>query len=282
MRDEEDIIGAMIEHHLREGVHRIFVTDNNSIDSSRDIASKYPEVVLSSSDDMTHNQEVHVTRMAREAAMFSPDWIVHMDADEFWCGLQTINNPPEQDAAWVIRTYLHFPVSGIVDDRIAPLRKMRHYADFLGLAPEFKIIHRPNEIIEIKHGNHGCVNDFNIGYCHSVYRHHYPVRSFRQFEKKVVNGTRAMKARGMVCQRWYGWLEEYDKGNLREIYNSMVCSWEVMIASGANLDVLSSMLESYKVAPALVNRIRQEMHAKSQLPNIETWVPRGWGSKLHI
>ena len=44
-RDEEDIIGANIEHHINQGVTHFIVTNNNSKDRTRQIIEKYPEVV---------------------------------------------------------------------------------------------------------------------------------------------------------------------------------------------------------------------------------------------
>ena len=45
-KDEEDIIANQIEHHLEQGVFKILLTDNNSTDRTREIASKYKEVEI--------------------------------------------------------------------------------------------------------------------------------------------------------------------------------------------------------------------------------------------
>lgn len=88
VRDEVDIIAAMIEHHLAQGVDHIIVTDNASVDGTREILAKYEALgVLELHDDLRHEKQQAevVTKMARKAAEeLGASWVINADADEFW------------------------------------------------------------------------------------------------------------------------------------------------------------------------------------------------------
>jgi glycosyltransferase involved in cell wall biosynthesis len=86
VRDEADLIAATIEHHLAQGVDRIIVTDNASVDGTREILEAYARVApLTIHDDPEHRKQQGrvVTRMAREAHALGATWVVNADADEF-------------------------------------------------------------------------------------------------------------------------------------------------------------------------------------------------------
>ena len=202
-KNEEDIIAEMIEHTIEQGVSQIIFTDNASTDRTRQIAENYPEVVeLIDEPGDDHNQTKWVTHMARLACKFKPDWIVHLDADELWCGLQNLRR---FDTAVVgcERMYLHPPVGHFTLD------KQRYYLDFdhLPIPQECKVAHRPMEDVVITHGNHG-VSEPTTSYISTreVYRHHYPIRSYKQWERKA-SGHLALERRGSCCKRWSKWYD---------------------------------------------------------------------------
>jgi hypothetical protein len=88
VRDEADVIEAMIEHHLRQGVDVLIVTDNGSTDGTTEILEALAaEGRIHLSHEPTHDkrQAQAVTDMARRAATdFGADWVINADADEFW------------------------------------------------------------------------------------------------------------------------------------------------------------------------------------------------------
>ena len=110
-KNEEDIISKNIEHHIEHGIKHFIITDNNSTDNTKKIAEQYPEVIeIIDEPGDTHSQSKWVTKMAKIACKIKPDWIVHLDADELWCGL---NNLKEIDGpvASCERMLLHPPVN---------------------------------------------------------------------------------------------------------------------------------------------------------------------------
>lgn len=88
VRDEADIVAAMIDHHLDQGVDVIIVTDNGSMDGTTEILQDYADKgLIDLRHDPVHRKQqgVVVTQMAREAsALYHADWVINADADEFW------------------------------------------------------------------------------------------------------------------------------------------------------------------------------------------------------
>src|SRR5258708_35691131 len=93
VRDEEDIVIECIEHHLRHGIDGFIITDNNSEDSTLELVSKHPAALIVYKETAnTYEQSKWVTRMARDAYDIKADWVVNIDADEFWYGPEYLEN----------------------------------------------------------------------------------------------------------------------------------------------------------------------------------------------
>lgn len=216
-KNEEDIIGTNIEHHLKQGVWKFIVTDNNSSDRTREIAASYPEVVeIIDEPGDDHNQSKWVTRMAQIACKLKPDWIVHLDADELWCGLMRLSEA-KADVVGCERMYLHPP--GNLD----------HYLDFdaLSIPQECKVAHRPDPTFVVTHGNHG-IEGVLGEFTRKVWRHHYPIRSYEQWQRKSM-GHEALMRRNAPCERWKMWYNLNTSGMLSQKYQQIVESWQSMI-----------------------------------------------------
>lgn len=225
-KNEEDIIGSNIEHHINQGVTHFIITNNNSTDKTKNIIEKYPEVVeLIEEQGEDHNQSVWVTRMARLACKINPDWIIHLDADEFWCNIPELRYIKNQYIGNA-KCYIHPPRNCEFN-----FEKLRYYLDFNDhqLHAESKVAHRPDPDIVITHGNHGFEGYKEIAWPHNIFRHHYPVRSYDQFVRKCVDGHNALKKRGVTCDRWSRWKELYDQSLLKNEYNEICSCWERLI-----------------------------------------------------
>src|SRR3712207_1277816 len=89
VRDEEELLGACIDYHLAQGVDLVLAMDNGSQDATPDILRTYERDgavrVIPGADSGQYRQAAWVTKMARIAhAEYGADWVLHLDADEFW------------------------------------------------------------------------------------------------------------------------------------------------------------------------------------------------------
>lgn len=87
VRDEADVIGAMLQHHAAQGIDEFIITDNASIDGTTQIIEELANSLqITLFHDPVHRKQQGetVTRMARLAAERGATWVVNADADEFW------------------------------------------------------------------------------------------------------------------------------------------------------------------------------------------------------
>jgi glycosyltransferase involved in cell wall biosynthesis len=259
-KDEEDIIAQNIEHHISQGVSQFIITNNRSKDKTAEIASRYKEVVeIIEEPDETHNQSRSVTRMAQLACKLNPDWIIHLDADELWCGLSQLRNI-EASAFGSVKMYLHPPKQLSFN-----LEHFRHYLDFKDLLPEeCKVGHRPDPDIQITHGNHAIVNR-EMQFTQQIWRHHYPIRSYKQFLNKTIDGHLALMKRNAPCERWKKWYDLFQAGTLDTFYDHVCNHWETMI-DNPNTEAFMFLLNMW-ATPEVV-RLFQESKI---LPSIGQW-----------
>jgi hypothetical protein len=224
VRDEEEIVKECIDFHLQNGIDGFIVTDNRSKDNTRKIVESCSGI-LEIIDEPTHNhhQSKWVGRMARHAYDFGAHWVVHIDADEFWHGLEILQDPERFRNVGVItitNECVHVPVPGLEYGKFRR-EQMPYYRKHRDPMP--KVIHRAVPKISISHGNHivSGVPGKHIGTPKGVRIHHYPIRSYEHLVAKTIKGGTALaKHPGSVSngKRWRGWYKDYKRGKLPEFY----------------------------------------------------------------
>ena len=88
LRNEADIIETNLRHHFASVIDEAIVIDNGSTDGTIELVSELAEdlPIRLASEVGPMYQSDRVTRMARLAVMQGADWVLPIDADEFWVG----------------------------------------------------------------------------------------------------------------------------------------------------------------------------------------------------
>jgi hypothetical protein len=86
VRDEADIIAVNVLHHLNAGIDRFLIVDDGSSDGTDDVLRELSrdERVRWSRQTGLFQQAATTTALAREACRQGADWVLPIDADEFW------------------------------------------------------------------------------------------------------------------------------------------------------------------------------------------------------
>jgi hypothetical protein len=204
VRDEADIVGAMLAHHQAQGIDHVVVTDNGSIDGTPQILRRFEEEGFATVwHDPVHRKQQHstVTKMARYASTeLGADWVLNADADEFW--VTTSPDRTLKDALASVAPEVPFLVAQVVNLTGAPARDgsglgRLHYQDRrtadeirragIPFHPTADAVHRADPMVEVSQGNHfvkapgwgeGQPTD-------EIEVLHLPWRSWRQYEHKV-------------------------------------------------------------------------------------------------
>ncbi len=228
VRDELDIIQQNINFHLRFGIENFVVTDNGSVDGTRDILADFERslgksFVVIDDSEVAYLQAARVNRMIQVAKQtFRPRWIISNDADEFW-----------------------YPASGRYDTEIdgrsnllrcfwrnflpRPDTRWQEFTD-VGSMPGYhsetgKLLCLARGLRGMYAGNHEARSIPRvISNSDNIRVYHYPIRSYEQFERKVVQGHRAaVRASFKQTAAWH-WREYYDaweNGRLEEVYEQL-------------------------------------------------------------
>ena len=242
VRDEEDIVADNLDFHLAQGVDEVIVTDNGSEDATLDILRSYEErglahVILEPTDD--YSQGRWVTRMARMAANdLQADWVINSDADEFWWPregtLRTVFEGLGDDVGALVGRRTNFvprPEDGRPYWERMTLRE-RESLNPVGKPLPPKLAHRAHPEIEVVQGNHR-IKGPDLGSTlddGSVEILHYPMRSYAQFENKIVKGGRAYARNKELPEKtgrtWRRLYETWEQGGLPAHYESSIVADE--------------------------------------------------------
>lgn len=229
VRNEADIIRVNVLHHLSLGLDCLLIVDNGSTDGtdrelqrlSRDRRVRWHR------DDSPYRQSEIITGLARDAFRSGADWVLPLDADEFWwaphgkftdvLALSTagairvevvnfIQRGDRKRASPEALQYMTRRVASAIgpSERCQELVESRQIA-FVEMMYPPKWISRASETIEIAAGNHevsgveGSYEDTDEIICL-----HAPLRSRSALEAKAEVGKRQEEAGWPDGMGWQG------------------------------------------------------------------------------
>jgi Glycosyl transferase family 2 len=228
VRDEIDIIEQNIDFHLGLGIEHFVVTDNGSVDGTRDILADFQRrlgksIVIIDDAEPVHHQSVRVDRMIQVAKKeFRPRWIISSDADEFWYPASGRYDSEIDGRKNVLNCYWHnfLPRPNMPWQEFTDIGEMPGYHGRMsktfclarGLVGMYKGNHESRSIPRV------------ISRSDNIRVYHYPVRSYEQFERKVVQGHRAsVKALDPESANfhWRAYYESWENGRLPQLYEEL-------------------------------------------------------------
>jgi Glycosyl transferase family 2 len=187
VRDEVDVVGATIEHLLRQGIDNVLVADNGSVDGTVDLltelSAREPRVHLAHDGERAHHQSEKITWLAHLAWRHGADWVVPFDADELLFAENSALAPwLRQQSATVVHASFHHMVA------TSPTHDVQAATEFVLDATSDspgKVVARSHPLLEVIPGNHAVsrVGQHTRGLhiAHAIYRSPTQVaRKFRQ------------------------------------------------------------------------------------------------------
>jgi len=132
VRDEKDIIKEWLDFHLPK-IDFLIVTDNGSVDGTRDILEAYKEnflekIVIIDEPEQNFMQHIWIDRMVNICKENNCDWVVNCDADEmFHCNFRELVSSVKDNVNSIcIRCRLYIPT---INDDISiknPIERMKY------------------------------------------------------------------------------------------------------------------------------------------------------------
>lgn len=201
VRNEVDILDHNLAYHLSHVVDHVIAIDNLSTDGSHQILEKYRDLgrlTLLTSDDESYSQDVWVKTMTAEAITWGADWVIHVDADEFWWpekdNLKSLLMELPNDVLAVSAPRYDFLPS--IDSGLSVFKDLESI-NVVGNRIMGKICHRALPEISTSFGNHHALKSGIRLKTDSlpVSVLHFPVRSWEQFENKIITQGQAYLSR---------------------------------------------------------------------------------------
>lgn len=215
VRDDADVIGHHLDHHLNGGVGHVYVTLHRASDATVDIVRGFERrgvVTVFEERGEAFRQAEWVTGMVRHAARtIRRGWVIHADADEFWF---TTNG--ESLATWFRRRRAFERVIAPRHDMVCTpgdaafwercVHRKVVSVNALGRPLPGKVAHPLGTKAVVGHGSHA-VQGIGPRWLPRRYVRngveilHVPARSREGFARKIAYGAQALRAHTDLDER---------------------------------------------------------------------------------
>ncbi len=250
VRDEADIVGSQIAYHLQAGIDFVIATDHGSVDGTTDILRSYERqgvLRLIRVEGEVRESEWRTTMARLAATEYGADWVLNMDADEFWMPRrgslkQALALVPERFAVvgGAIRHFLPRPGDGR-----PPLERMTVCLSAHAPVNDPTSPWRPGEKVaahradpEIRVGHAGRVESREVPRLpgsNLLDVLHFPCRSREQWQRKTTRRGHVGADKPLAIYR--KGLQAAVAGRMEDLYESLVVDEETL-ATGLALGYL--------------------------------------------
>ena len=211
LHDDADIVESCFRWHLNNGVDKLCIMFHNVTDETKEAIAPFRDEIAVAlySTEKKYNQHVWMDELRRTARnklnLTQDDWFVHFDADEFWSNLELLKAVPNTAQAVSTNTWVNYlPYStdehNFKDVKDYVFSSFMHYGSNLS-----KVALRATSSLVTTTGNHfavHCLPRKGNGYfiqptpglvvCEDILIDHFPLRTFKQFSKKVEAAKRVV------------------------------------------------------------------------------------------
>lgn len=228
-KDEADIIGANLRHHMALGLDGIVVFENMSRDDTGEIARSVPGVLVFEDLEKAFKQDSKNRNMTEIAMANGAEWVIAIDADEFWYPTISKTIPEavrklDYDRDCFRALSYHHVCSAFDDpDETNPVLRMRWRS---AKCSALKVAHRCGPGTYTWGGNESIIRDGEFVHPRvqpDIRMRHYPVRSLKHLKRKATNGYLAVDDQPGVsrkaCGHWRKWYIRYRHGNFASFFN---------------------------------------------------------------
>jgi hypothetical protein len=268
VRDEADIIGDVLEFHLKSGVDLILALDNHSEDGTTDILREFErtrrlEYLYEPSED--YLQDVWTSSLAQRAFVeHHADWIINGDADEFFIPQggtlkDVLRRVPPGIGAVSVQRHDMMPIARPM--RSSPpfemvYRKRISLEWVKGHPIVDKLIHRGFPDVKVGRGSHVIESRYfsQTAPCPDILTFHFPIRSLAQFTRKVRHVGFGRMKNNVMGSRYDYWYSALTEGKLEPVfleYQIGPAQLEQKLASGEVIEDrrLADLLGAIKSQP---------------------------------
>ena len=228
VKDEADVLRYTVENLFRQGVDEMIVMNNMSTDETNDILSDLSNtynLFWEIDHEVGYYQSEKMTLLANKAFVRGANWVIPVDADEYWTGVnkslrESIACSKGQILKVNLYNYFNTDENAVAE---SPFERINHH-DVLS-APLPKVIVSNVRNLKIHQGNHGADGIGNVRWLRDACIGHFPWRSYEQFERKISNGAKAYnastlpKAMGSHWRAYGQLLEDYGSEGLKSHYD---------------------------------------------------------------
>jgi len=228
--NDSDILRACFDYHLNNGVDALAVVEHQTTEEARSIINEYKTDILyiDRIEDTTHYQEKWLKNLRQKLItklkLNQSDWFIHFDSDEFWSGLQQLDEISADYIAVKTKPWINYMPYSTINHSIA---KVKYY----NIDPRHsynlnlrKVATRAISGLNTTRGNHHATINNSETWLEprqqvntEIIIDHFPIRTLNQFLKKVDRGgivTKHFKPRHDDDRRsihWRSWIHIEDK-----------------------------------------------------------------------